>query len=86
MMSTPSIAMMIAPMMNPPISPDLTALVLGETTTGLAVVFTRAVGVGLVAAGQSGSLRVSREALQLLSRCRRVERTVMEAEPVDTHD
>ena len=35
---------------------------------------------------QSGSARVSREALQLLSRCRRVERTVMEAEPVATHD
>ena len=94
--------MIITATTKPPISPALTVsaimgLTLGpfSSSVGLGVVTTLVVaitggavvvGISTSGRGQSGSLRVSRGVLQSLSRCRRDERTVMDAAPLATQD
>lgn len=58
-----------------------------EVVTFLVVVIEASVVVVIsVSEEQSGSLRVSRGVLQSLSRCRRKERTLIEAVPLATQD
>ena len=87
-MSTASRIIMIAPIKKPPIS---AALMWCDEAVGamsiLSVGF-RAVAVccGSALSGQSGSFKVSRRAVQSLSNCSLDEKTVIEAEPLTTHD
>ena len=87
-MSTASRIMMITPIKKPPISAGLTWCggTLGEISTFSFGFGDVAVCCGSAVSGQSGSFKVSRIVEQSASNRSLDEKTVIEAEPLATHD